>query len=123
MSASTIDMVTVRVISDRSNKRKFDKRNVKDFPKYQTLTELKTALLSMFGHELKAEHQIKKIDVGYIRYSNRKYEIMCDEDLLKAYESYDDQSKSPVFFMVEADDETTSTGSDSGARSFKLCST
>ena len=95
-------MVTVRVVSNRSNKRKFEERDVKDFPKYR----------SMFGHELKAEHQIKKIDVGYIGYSNRKYEITCDE----AYETYDDSSKSPVFFMVEADDKTTSTGSDLGAR-------
>ncbi len=118
MNLPTIDTVTVRVINDRNNKRKFEKRNVKDFPKYQTVIELKTALLSMFGHELKAEHEVKNIDIAYIGYSNKKYEITCDEDLKKAYESNDDPSKQPVFCMVQADDDTTSTESeesDSGA--------
>ena len=115
-------MVTVRVINDKNNKRKFEKRKVKDFPKYQILTELKTALISMFGHQLKTQHELKNIDVGYIGYSNKKYEITCDEDLKKAYESKrnDDPSKSPVFFMVEADEDTTSTDSDSGANFFQI---
>lgn len=101
--------IILRVIRDKGNKRKFENHHIENFPKYESLDEIKREFLSSYGNELNGECLNKTIDVGYIGYSNKKHRILSDEDLKTAFESGREHSKKcPVFFMVEAEQESES---------------
>ncbi|KXJ06998.1 hypothetical protein AC249_AIPGENE22974 [Exaiptasia diaphana] len=94
--------IDVRIIPNRKDKRKFKKVHLK-IPQVKEVSVMKEMLLNICGKDF-ANGNPTNVEIGYIGYSNRKYQIQNEKELLKGFESWQEHAtECPLFYIVEAE--------------------
>ena len=114
MEGQSCVKIHVRVKKDKTNKRKFERCTIEEFPVLSEVKDMKKCLCDVYGELLVGVDGCigpSKIEIGYVGYSNKKFPIDTNDDLRRAFASGSVHAgKCPVFFMVPSDEDLTQSG-------------